>query len=192
MAAAPKTRANPGQNRPPAAPIAELPARNAEARIQLGARIPEAKYRQLKLAAVLRGVTVQILIEQAIQEFLTNRPESLRVFGCLAGAGAGECPEAGVRKASKEESAGCFAPAVVSVYGDLTRGSESLCWLSDGDAGRVSGARVILVCLGAVGRVVSRCGIWVFAREGGASGCRRLSVGITGEIPASDRRSGRG
>jgi hypothetical protein len=52
-----------------------LPSRKAEARIQLGARIPEAKYRQLKLAAVLRGVTVQILIEQAIQEFLTNHPE---------------------------------------------------------------------------------------------------------------------
>ena len=75
MAAVPKTRANPGQNRPPAAPVAELPVRKAEARIQLGARIPEAKYRQLKLAAVLRGVTVQILIEQAIQEFLTNHPE---------------------------------------------------------------------------------------------------------------------
>ena len=74
MAAAPKTRTNPGQNRPPAAPVAEWPARK-EARIQLGARIPELKYRQLKLAAVLRGVTVQILVEQAIQEFLTNHPE---------------------------------------------------------------------------------------------------------------------
>jgi hypothetical protein len=75
MAAAPKTRANPRQNRPPAAPVAELPARKVEARIQLGARIPELKYRHLKLAAVLRGVTVQILVEQAIQEFLMNHPE---------------------------------------------------------------------------------------------------------------------
>jgi hypothetical protein len=75
MAASPKTRAKPRQNRLSAAPIAELPSRKAEARIQLGARISEAKYRQLKLAAVLRGVTVQILIEQAIQEFLTNHPE---------------------------------------------------------------------------------------------------------------------
>jgi hypothetical protein len=73
MAAAPKTRANPRQNRP--APVAALPSRQAEARVQLGARIPEAKYRQLKLAAVLRGVTVQILVEQAIQEFLTNHPD---------------------------------------------------------------------------------------------------------------------
>jgi hypothetical protein len=32
-----------------------LPARSAEAKTQLGARISEAKYRQLKLAAVLRG-----------------------------------------------------------------------------------------------------------------------------------------
>lgn len=47
---------------PPAAPVAEFAARNVEARIQLGARIPEAKYRQLKLAAVLRGVTVQTLV----------------------------------------------------------------------------------------------------------------------------------
>src|SRR6516225_4030806 len=70
------------------------------------------------------------------------------------------CTEAGVRKASKEESAGSFAPAVVSVYGDLTRGCETLAGFPDGDAGRVSGAKVILVGLGAVGRVVSCCGMW--------------------------------
>src|SRR5271155_6104328 len=46
---------------------------------------------------------------------------SLRVFGCLPGAGVRGCSEAGVRKAWKEETAGGFAPAVVSVYGDLTR-----------------------------------------------------------------------
>jgi hypothetical protein len=51
MAASPKTRAKPRQNRLSAAPIAELPSRKAEARIQLGARIPEAKYRQLKVSA---------------------------------------------------------------------------------------------------------------------------------------------
>jgi hypothetical protein len=75
MSAAPKTRANPRQNRPPVPVHAALPARKAEARIQLGARIPEPKYRQLKLAAVLRGVTVQTLVEHAIEEFLTNHPE---------------------------------------------------------------------------------------------------------------------
>ena len=32
--------------------------------------------------------------------------ESLRVFGCLPGAGARRCTEAGVRKASREETAG--------------------------------------------------------------------------------------
>ena len=77
MAAAPKSRANPPLNRPPVPAHAALPARQAEARIQLGARIPEPKYRQLKLAAVLRGVTVQTLVEHAIQEFLTNHPELL-------------------------------------------------------------------------------------------------------------------
>jgi hypothetical protein len=78
MATAPKSRPNPAHNRPPAPVRTELPARKAEARIQLGARISEAKYRQLKLAAVLRGVTVQTLVDHAIQEFLTNHPELLQ------------------------------------------------------------------------------------------------------------------
>ena len=58
-----------------------MPARRGEARIQLGARI-SAKYREPKLAAVLRGVTVQPLVEHAIQKFLTKRPELLH--SCLA------------------------------------------------------------------------------------------------------------
>src|SRR5437762_2819513 len=45
--------------------------------------------------------------------------ESLRVFGRLPVIGARACTEAGVRKASREETAGEFAPAVVSDYGDL-------------------------------------------------------------------------
>ena len=44
---------------------------------------------------------------------------SLRVFGRLPGTDAMRDSEAGVRKASKEETAGEFAPAVVSGYGDL-------------------------------------------------------------------------
>ena len=44
-----------------------------------------------------------------------ERPETLRVFGCLPDVGARGRTEAGVGKASKEESAGEFAPAVVSV-----------------------------------------------------------------------------
>src|ERR1700748_1776442 len=36
------------------------------------------------------------------------------------------CTEAGVRKASKEETAGEYAPAAVSVYGDFRRGSARL------------------------------------------------------------------
>ena len=45
--------------------------------------------------------------------------ESLRVFGRLPVTGARGCREAGVRKASREETAGEFAPTLVSVYGDL-------------------------------------------------------------------------
>jgi hypothetical protein len=73
MAAAAKSRANPDPNRPQTPPHAALRARKTEAKIQLGTRIAEAKYRELKLAAVLCGVTVQTLVEYAIQEFLTKR-----------------------------------------------------------------------------------------------------------------------
>ena len=37
--------------------------------------LSQAQERRERRRAVLRGVTVQILIEQAIQEFLTNHPE---------------------------------------------------------------------------------------------------------------------
>jgi hypothetical protein len=43
--------------------------------------------------------------------------------------------EAGVRKASKEETAGEYAPAAVSVYGDLSRGFCATWPLWDGTAG---------------------------------------------------------
>jgi hypothetical protein len=59
-------------------PGAGLPSHSAEAKTQLGARISEAKHWQLKLAAILRGVTVQVLVEQAIQKFLANHPELLQ------------------------------------------------------------------------------------------------------------------
>ena len=42
--------------------------------------------------------------------------ESLRVFGRLPDTDARECTEAGVRNASREETAGEFAPTLVSVY----------------------------------------------------------------------------
>jgi hypothetical protein len=45
-------------NRRTVAHDAGLSAGTSELKIQLDARISEAKYRQLKLAAVLRGVTV--------------------------------------------------------------------------------------------------------------------------------------
>src|ERR1700730_6807660 len=43
----------------------------------------------------------------------------LRVFGRVPVTGMMRYSEAGARKASREETAGEFAPAVVSVYGDL-------------------------------------------------------------------------
>jgi hypothetical protein len=43
----------------------------------------------------------------------------LSVFGRLPDTGVSECTEAGVRKASGEETAGELSPVVVSIYGDL-------------------------------------------------------------------------
>ena len=45
--------------------------------------------------------------------------ESFRVFGRLPVTGVRGCTEAGVRKASREETAGEIAPAVMPDYGDL-------------------------------------------------------------------------
>ena len=53
--------------------------------------------------------------------------ESLRVFGCLPGTGARGCTAAGVRKASREETAGEFATAVASIYGDLALVLDLIC-----------------------------------------------------------------
>jgi hypothetical protein len=63
MASSPKSRSNPSSNGRRLPPDAGFPERSAEAKTQLGARISEVKYRQLKLAAVLRGVSVQVLVE---------------------------------------------------------------------------------------------------------------------------------
>jgi hypothetical protein len=45
--------------------------------------------------------------------------ESYRVFGRLAVTGVRDCTEAGVRKATREETGGEFAPTLVSVYGEF-------------------------------------------------------------------------
>ncbi len=59
-----------------AAPAVVAPAsiKRAEGteRQQVGARVTKATYRQLKARAALNGVTVQALVEQAIDEFLAK------------------------------------------------------------------------------------------------------------------------
>jgi predicted HicB family RNase H-like nuclease len=59
-----------------AAPTVVAPAsiKRAEGteRQQVGARVTKATYRQLKARAALNGVTVQALVEQAIDEFLAK------------------------------------------------------------------------------------------------------------------------
>ena len=80
--------------------------------------------------------------------------ESLRVFGCLPGAGARGCTEAGVRKASREETAGEFAPTLVSVYGDLGAVYAVIFRFSNTDDGWVITAALVLVAMCRIGRVV--------------------------------------
>ena len=77
----------------------------------------------------------------------------LRVFGRLPVSGVTRCSEAGVRKASGEETAGEFALAVVSVYGDLTCVCPDL-WISNGDDDRVIIVALALVATCRIGTVV--------------------------------------
>jgi hypothetical protein len=61
--------------------------------------------------------------EKAPKTFLPVRaPEwegSLSVFGCLPVIGQSGCAAAGVRKASREETAGELAPTLMSIYGEF-------------------------------------------------------------------------
>jgi hypothetical protein len=62
-------------------------------------------------------------------------PNPLRVFGRLPVIGVTTYSEAGVRKASREETAGEFAPTVVSVYGDSAPVYTVMFWVSKRDDG---------------------------------------------------------
>jgi hypothetical protein len=87
------------------------------------------------------------------QPWPRERVLMLRVFGRLPVSGVTRCSEAGVRKASGEETAGEFAPAVVSVYGDLACVCPDL-WISNGDHGRVIIVALALVAACRIGTVV--------------------------------------
>lgn len=74
-----KPRPNLAPKRVRLAVLPQLPVpKEALSRTQLGVRITEATHQQFKLAAVMRGATVQTLVEQAMLEFLTNHPELLQ------------------------------------------------------------------------------------------------------------------
>ena len=63
--------AGPAETAPRAAPVSIPKAEGAE-RQQVGARVTRATYRQLKARAALAGVTVQALVDQAIDELLAK------------------------------------------------------------------------------------------------------------------------
>ncbi len=61
----------------PVSPASTTTTRKAGAtdRQQVGARVTKATYRQLKAQAALQGVTVQALVETAIDDFLAKSKE---------------------------------------------------------------------------------------------------------------------
>jgi len=80
---------------------------------------PYPDHRRIFLLAAHPGeglLTQPTAATQALQRELVFL---LRVFGRLPVTDSATRSRAGVRKASGEETAGEFAPAVVSVYGDL-------------------------------------------------------------------------
>jgi hypothetical protein len=78
MPAAQKPRSPPARRSRRVLPQLELPAPKIEPKIQLNTRVSDANYQQLKLAAFLRRVPLQTLVEHAIEEFLANHPELMR------------------------------------------------------------------------------------------------------------------
>lgn len=57
---------------PAAERAAPPPANDKGERQQVGARVTKATYRQLKARAALQGVTVQTLVEEAINDLLAK------------------------------------------------------------------------------------------------------------------------
>jgi hypothetical protein len=56
--------------------VADVQApKGTKSKTQLGARIAETTHQQFKLASVISGIDMQILVEQAMREFLANHPE---------------------------------------------------------------------------------------------------------------------
>src|SRR6516164_2088074 len=85
---------------------------------------------RLRRADALISVGARIRITELIFNFwlsceFSRTTAVVKGFRMPASHGARGCMEAGVRKASKEETAGEYAPAV-SVYGDLRRGCARL------------------------------------------------------------------
>jgi hypothetical protein len=135
------------------------------------------------LAARVRGV--RYLIRQRTLACRGKKSDVLlRVFGCLPDTGVSERTEAGVRKASGEETAGEWSPAVVSAYGDWAPVFD----LIGGIRTRAPAAPVArclrLVAAGGIGTTMSRRAICVLAVGVGADGCDRRSVAVAGGIPA--------
>ena len=116
-------------------------------------RTREVRYRRVSPIAPNPGEGLLTEPTPAVRPRSGERVFMLRVFGRLPVSGVTRCSEAGVRKASGEETAGEFAPAVVSVYGDLACVCPDL-WISNGDHGRVIIVALALVVACRIGALV--------------------------------------
>jgi len=71
-----KSRLNSTRNRVGTAVLADVQSpKEAQSKTQLGVRIAETTHQQFKLASVISGIDMQILVERAMREFLANHPE---------------------------------------------------------------------------------------------------------------------
>ena len=81
---------------------------------EAGAAIPSEPIFFMKATSSICGPNDDVIIPKGSQ-----KTDYVKGFRMPASHCARGCTEAGVRKASKEETAGEYAPAAVSVYGDL-------------------------------------------------------------------------
>ena len=72
------------------------------------------------------GGNVRLMVNRWFRGGFRERLESLRVFGCLPVTARGAARRQASEKPRRRKPRGEYAPAVVSVYGDLRRGSARL------------------------------------------------------------------
>ena len=107
----------------------------------------------------------------------------LRVFGRLPDTGVSERTEAGVRKASGEETVGELSPAVVSAYGDLAPVFDLIGGLRTRAPAAPVARCLRLVAVGGIGTTKSRRAIAFWRSEWALT----VAIGGAWPLPAGYR-----